>query len=312
MTAVIWTDVIQMGLYILGAALSFVVILQLIPGGWGHVVEVAGPLGKFNIFDFQFGLNPKFFATTYTFWAGILGGCFLTTASHGTDQLMVQRLLSARDEADSRKALLASWVVILVQFTLFLLIGVMLFVFYSDRGLQSPQPPDRLYPQFIWQFLPPGIAGITIAAILAAAMANLSAALNALASTTIVDFYRARLAKNEAASVKLSRLATVVWGLVLLGIGILARRWGSVLEAGLAIASIPFGALLGVFLLGTLTTRVRENQAIIGMATGLAVMTYVRFGTKIAFTWYVLIGTTVTFAVGYMASILRDGKETGE
>ena len=236
MTAVIWTDVIQMCLYVLGAALSFVVILQQIPGGWGHVVEVAGPLGKFNIFDFQFALNSRFFSTTYTFWAGVAGGCFLTTASHGTDQLMVQRLLSARNQAESRTALLASWVVILIQFTMFLLIGVMLFVFYSDRRLPPPSPADRLYPQFIWQFLPPGVAGIVIAAILAAAMANLSAALNSLASTTIVDFYQPHFSKRFPASqaryLTLSRIATVGWGLVLLWIGILARRWGSVLEAG--------------------------------------------------------------------------------
>src|SRR6185436_12823624 len=133
MTAVIWTDVIQMCLYVIGAALSFVVILHRIPGGWGHVVEVAGPLGKLNIFDFGFALNSQFFAKPYTFWAGLLGGCFLTTASHGTDQLMVQRLLSARTQAESRTALLASWVVILIQFTLFLLIGVMLFVFYTEQ-----------------------------------------------------------------------------------------------------------------------------------------------------------------------------------
>ena len=305
MTAVIWTDVIQMCLYVLGAALSFGVIIQQITGGWGHVVDVAGPLGKFNIFDFEFALNPQFFAKTYTFWAGIVGGCFLTTASHGTDQLMVQRLLSARNQADSRKALLASWVVILIQFTLFLIIGVMLFVYYSDRNLPPPKPLDRLYPGFIWQFLPTGVAGISIAAILAAAMANLSAALNSLASTTIVDFYQPRFPKSEAQFVKLSRIATVGWGLVLLGIGILARKWGSVLEAGLAIASIPFGALLGVFLLGTLTKRVKENEAIVGMLAGLAVMTYVRFWTAIAFTWYVVIGTTVTFAVGYGGAILR-------
>jgi len=307
MTAVIWTDVIQMCLYVIGAALSFVVILHRIPGGWGHVVEVAGPLGKLNIFDFGFALNSQFFAKPYTFWAGLLGGCFLTTASHGTDQLMVQRLLSARTQAESRTALLASWVVILIQFTLFLLIGVMLFVFYTEQRLPSPQPPDRLYPQFIWQYLPPGVAGIVMAAILAAAMANISAALNSLASTTIVDFYQPRFANAEARYVKLSRIATVAWGLVLLGIGILARKWGSVLEAGLAIASIPFGALLGVFLLGTLTKRVKENQAIAGMLAGLAVMTYVRFHTKIAFTWYVLIGTTVTFGVAYAGAILRDG-----
>src|SRR5437867_4957976 len=179
---------------------------------------------------------------------------------------MVQRLLAARDQAQSRASLLASWVVILIQFTLFLLIGVMLFVVYSDRHLPPPKPADRLYPQFIWQFLPPGVAGIVIAAILAAAMANLSAALNSLASTTIVDFYQPRFAKglpkNEARYVTLSRIATVGWGGVLLWIGLLARRWGSVLEAGLAIASRPFAALLDVFLLGPLTKRVLANQAI--------------------------------------------------
>jgi SSS family solute:Na+ symporter len=305
MTAVIWTDVIQMTLYVVGAALSFVVILQKIPGGWEHVAAVAVPLGKLQVFDFHFAFTREFFSKTYSFWAGIAGGCFLTTATHGTDQLMVQRLLSAKTQGDSRKALLASWVVILIQFTMFLLIGVMLFVFYSDSRLPPPQPADRLYPQFIWQFLPPGVAGIIMAAILAAAMANISAALNSLASTTIVDFYKPRSTGSEAHDLKLSRYATVAWGLVLLWIGLLARQWGSVLEAGLAIASIPFGALLGVFLLGTLTKRVRENEAIAAMLAGLALMTWVRFGTTIAWTWYVLIGTTVTFVVGYVASFVE-------
>src|SRR5215470_11800133 len=135
MTAVIWTDVVQMTLYVAGAAASFVVILQKIPGGWEHVAAVAGPLGKLQIFDFHFALTREFFSKTYSFWAGIAGGCFLTTATHGTDQLMVQRLLSAKTRGDSRKALLGSWVIILIQFTMFLLIGVMLFVFYADSRL---------------------------------------------------------------------------------------------------------------------------------------------------------------------------------
>ena len=308
MTAVIWTDVIQMSLYIVGAALSFVVILGKIPGGWQHVVAVAAPMGKFQIFDFQFAPTPAFFSKTSSFWAGLAGGCFLATATHGTDQLIVQRLLSAKTQSDSRKALFGSWLVILVQFTLFLVIGVMLYVFYSDAHLAPPQPADRLYPQFIWQFLPPGVAGIIIAAILAAAMANISAALNSLASATIVDFYQPA-AGSEARSLKLSRIATVGWGLVLLWIGLLARRWGSVLEAGLAIASIPFGALLGVFLLGTLTKRVKETEAIAGMLTGLAVVTWVRFETSIAWTWYVLIGTMVTCGTSFSLSLLRKDSE---
>jgi len=192
MTAVIWTDVVQMSLYVAGAAVSFFVILHHIPGGWAHVWAVAGGAGKFQVFDFRFALDTQFFSRSYTFWAGLAGGCFLTTASHGTDQLMVQRLLSARDERQSRTALLASWAVILVQFSLFLLIGILLFVYYRDARLPAPSDTDRIYPEFLWRNLPPGIAGLTIAAILAAAMANLSAALNSLASTTVVDFLRAR------------------------------------------------------------------------------------------------------------------------
>ncbi|MBI1786485.1 MAG: sodium/solute symporter [Acidobacteria bacterium] len=303
MTAVIWTDVLQMTIYIFGAALSLWVILDRIPGGWAHVVSVAEPAGKFQIFDFQFAFSSQFFSKTYTFWAGIAGGCFLTTASHGTDQLMVQRLLSARNEGESRLALLASWVVIFVQFSLFLIIGVILFVFYSDNRLPAPHPSDRIYPQFIWQHLPAGAAGVVVAAILAAAMANISAALNSLASTTVVDLVRPDPARGDAYSLRLARAATIVWGLVLLGIGILARQWGSVLEAGLAIASIPFGALLGVFLLGVLTRRVRELDAIAGMLCGLVVISYVRFGTSIAWTWYVLIGASATFGCGCLASL---------
>jgi Na+/proline symporter len=303
MTAVIWTDVVQMTLYVIGAALSFFVILDKIPGGWEHVATVGAAAGKFRIFDFQFAPNMEFFSKTYTFWAGILGGCFLTTASHGTDQLMVQRLLSARDERQSRTALLASWGVIFVQFTLFLLIGIALYVFYQDNGLVAPAQKDKIYAQFIWTHLPVGVAGLIIAAILAAAMANISAALNSLASTTVVDFYRPQQrGKTDEQALRLARWATIGWGVVLLGIGILAKKVESVLVAGLTLASIPFGALLGVFLLGILTKRPREGAAIAGVVAGLATIVYVKFFTPIAWTWYVFIGTTATFTVGLIAS----------
>src|SRR3954454_20861180 len=214
MTAVIWTDVVQMTLYVVGAVLSFFVILGKIPGGWDHVAAVAGAAGKFTIFDFRAPFSMAVLKVPFTFWAGLLGGCFLTPASHGTDQLMVQRLLSARDERQSRAALLASWVVILVQFTLFLLIGILLFVYNGDNHLPAPAQNDRIYPEFIWNHLPVGVAGMIIAAILAAAMANLSAALNSLASTTVVDFLRAGGKQmSEAQSMKVARWATVGWGL---------------------------------------------------------------------------------------------------
>jgi SSS family solute:Na+ symporter len=302
MTAVIWTDVVQMSLYVLGAVLSFGVILRQIPGGWAHVAALAGAAHKFTIFDFRFSPDMAFFSRTYTFWAGLAGGCFLTMASHGTDQLMVQRLLSARGERQSRAALLASWLVIATQFTLFLLIGVLLWVYYQDRHLAPPARTDRIYPDFIWHHLPTGLAGLIMAAILAAAMANLSAALNALASSTVVDIWRGG-SRDEARRLLLARWTTVGWGAVLLGIGIAAGRLSrSVLEAGLTIGSIPAGALLGVFLLGVLTRRPREGAAMAGVAAGLAAIVLVIWRTPVAFTWYVLIGTVATFAVGLAAS----------
>lgn len=315
MTAVIWTDVVQMFLYIAGAILSFFVILQHVPGGWDHVVSVASEAGKFRVFDFGFELTREFFTKPYTFWAGVIGGCFLTTASHGTEQLMVQRLLAARSESEGRTALLASWVVIFFQFTLFLVIGVLLFVYYRDSQMPLPSTADKIYPDFIWRHLPTGVAGLVIAAVLAAAMSNLSAALNSLASTTMMDFYKPLQAKrglthNEAHYLKVARWWTVFWGVVLFGIGLLARHWGSVLEAGLSIASIIYGSLLGVFLLGIGTRRVGEIAAICGMSAGLVVMLYVKFGTAIAWTWYVLIGTSVTVGVALVASLFAPAKET--
>jgi SSS family solute:Na+ symporter len=307
MTAVIWTDVVQMLLYIAGAILSFFVILHRIPGGWEQVWTVARDAGKFHIFNFHFALTAEFFSRTYTFWAGLIGGCFLTTASHGTEQLMVQRLLAARNERESRIALFSSWLVIFFQFGLFLLIGVNLYVFYSGSALQAPLSADRIYPDFIWRYLPPGLAGLLIAAILAAAMSNLSAALNSLASTSIMDFYRPLVSRHrhsEKDYLRYARGVTVGWGGILLLIGWMARKWGSVLEAGLSIASVLYGGLLGVFLMGVLVRWVSETAAIIGMVAGLAGMFFVKTYTSIAWTWYVVIGTTITFCVGCLAALL--------
>jgi len=311
LTAVIWTDVVQMILYILGAVLSFYIVLREIPGGWAHVLQVAEPLGKFQVLDFRLAPPAVFFTRTYSFWAGIIGGCFLTTASHGTEQLMVQRLLAACTERQSRVALLASWIVIFVQFTLFLIIGLCLFVFYSDHHWTQPDVPDKIYPLFIWQHLPLGVAGLVMAAILAAAMSNLSAALNSLASTTVMDFWKPlAAAASDAVWLTRARYTTVIWGAILFAVALLARHWGSVLQAGLSIASIIYGSLLGVFLLGLLTKRVGEIAAICAMAAGFVLMLYIRFFTPIAWTWYVLIGSSATFAVGYAASFVVRGKRS--
>ncbi len=303
MAAVIWTDVVQMFIYIGGTLVGFFTLLHLVPGGWGAIHATAEAAGKFRIFDF----SPQF-SKTYTFWAGLIGGTFLTTASHGTDQLMVQRVLSARNARQSQLALLSSGVAILFQFALFLVVGVMLFVFYRVF------PPahmfgrsDRIFPTFIVNQMPHGLSGLLIAAILAAAMSNLSAALNSLSSSSIVDFYlRRRGETSEQGRVRISRLATILWGMVLFALALVSRRGGQpVVEIGLSIASVAYGALLGVFLLGLLTRRANESGAMVGMIIGFATEIIIWRWVKIVpWTWYVVIGTTVTFATGYLASAI--------
>ena len=303
MAAVIWTDVVQLAIYVGGTLVGFYTILHMV-GGWTTAQQVASAAGKFRVFDF----TPDFFRT-YTFWSGLIGGTFLTTASHGTDQLMVQRLLAAKNERQSKVALLASGVVILFQFTLFLVIGVMLFAYYSfdARGTRfiASLGADRIFPRFIVEQMPHGISGLLIAASLAAAMSNLSAALNSLSSTSIVDFYlRRNPGADERERVRVSRFATIVWAIVLFALALLSRRGGHVVEVGLSIASVAYGAMLGVFLLGLLTKAANERGAMLGMLCGFVLNVYLWLGTKVPWTWYVMIGSAVTFAVGYIASLM--------
>jgi SSS family transporter len=301
MAAVIWTDVVQLVIYVSGTLVGLFTILHLVPGGWSTVQTIAGDAGKFRVFDFSWN-----FYSTYTFWSGVIGGAFLTTATHGVDQLIVQRLLAARNQHQSKVALIVSGFAVLAQFSLFLLVGAMLFVFYR---LYPPSAPfvrtDTIFPTFVVTRMPHGLSGLMISAILAAAMSNLSAALNSLSSTTIVDFYgHWRPAASEEQRVRLSRFATVGWCLILFGLAILARNGGRVLEVGLSIASVAYGSLLGVFLLGVLTQRASERGAMVGMLVGLVLNLYLWRFTHVAFTWYVTLGSILTFIVGYVASLL--------
>ena len=344
MAAVIWTDVVQMAIYLAGTLVAIATLGHHVPGGWQQIHTVAAAAGKFHMLNFAFNLT-----TTYTFWAGILGGTFLTMASHGTDQLMVQRMLAAKNLTESRLALLSSGVVIFIQFALFLLIGAGLFVFYglhpSSLTSFTTSNPNRIFPAFIVAEMPPGIAGLLVAAILAAAMSNLSAALNSLSSTTVVDFYMGwRPSANDRERLIVSRASTVLWALVLFAVAVYSVRAGgkgNVVEIGLSIASVAYGCLLGVFLLGTLTRYATQWGAITGMVTGFALNLWLWLGTfpkvlyqgdlmncpdakqidtntvylghctvpnitipHIAWTWYVLIGALATFAIGSLASLI--------
>ena len=312
MKAVIWTDMAQLFIYLAGSAATFFVLLHRVPGGWNEVVQVAATHGhKLQIFDFSLNL-----ATKYTFWSGLIGGAFLTMATHGTDQTIVQRLLAARNQRDSRRALLASGVIVLFQFTVFLLIGVLLFVFAQHTPLLSAgERTDRILPLFLLREMPTGLAGLLLASIIAVAMSNASGSLNSLAASSVLDFSALRLggrggrkSANDAGFLRLSRRMTLFWGLVLMGFGLMT--WGPVLEAGLTVASLPFGSLLGLFLLGTLNRRSNATGALAGMFAGLITILCVWRLTSVAFTWYVLIGSVTTFLVGSLVSLLTQPDKT--
>src|SRR5271170_2833630 len=298
LAAVIWTDVVQTAIYVGGTLIGLVTILHLVPGGWPAIHAAAASAGKLQMFDFHGG-----FLIPYTFWAGLIGGTFFTTASHGTDQLIVQRLLAARGLKQSATALISSGFAVFFQFALFLTVGIMLWAYYRVPSAVFGKP-DRIYPTFIVTRMPHGISGLLIAAILAAAMSNLSAALNSLSSSAILDFYvRLRPDADERTKMRLSRVATLFWALLLFGLAVLSlNKVGRVVEVGLQIASIAYGALLGVFLLGVLTKRANQRGAMLGMFCGFLTELYVWLGTRVPWTWYVLIGTVVTFAVGYFSS----------
>lgn len=297
--AVIWTDLVQLVIYIGGSLLAAYMLVHLVPGGWTAIVADARASGKLQFVSWSWDVTMPF-----TFWAGLVGGCFLTMASHGTDQLLVQRLLTCRNLGESQRALIVSGFVVFAQFVLFLGIGVMLHAYYASHPLPPMASTDEIFPAFIVRGLPHGIAGLVIAAIFAAAMSNLSGSLNSLASTTVLDFYQPLSGRrlDDTRLLTLSRWLTAAWGLVLIAIAILARDWGSVFTVGLTIASIVYGPMLGVFLLGVLTTRTTERGAIGGIAVSLAMMIGVRVFTPLAWTWYVLLGTAICVTVGLLVS----------
>jgi SSS family solute:Na+ symporter len=307
-SAVIWTDVVQLFVYVAGAAVVFVSLLALIPGGWPEVVRAGSAAGKFRVFDFSATM-----ARPYTFWAGIIGGVALTLSTHGTDQFLVQRLLAARSSREASRGLVLSGVLVLFQFVLFLLIGVMLFTYYQHTPMpRALARNDELLPTFIVTALSHGAAGFIVAAIVAAA---LSPSINAMAATTVNDFYAKyfRPDADERTLMRVSRTWTVIWGVVQIGVAI-AAQWmqRSVLDAGLAVLSYASGSVLGAFLLGTLTPSISEGEAFAGMLAGLIVMTVVWGWTTAAFTWYVFIGASTTVIVAWIAHSLRGARASAE
>ena len=336
--AVVWMDVVQMFLYVGGAVAAIFILLGQVPGDWWLAASEAG---KTKIFDFGWGKGLNYMLTSpYAFPTAVFGGAIFSMASHGTDQLIVQRLLACRGLSDSRKALIGSAVVVMMQFAIFLLVGLLLWSFYggvppSELGLSRT---DEIFPMFIIKGMPPGVSGLLLAGILAAAMSTLSSSLNALASSTMMDlyerFFRRSLPTDRA--LRLSRWMTLFWGIVFIVFANLFRdQQNPVVELGLAIASFTYGGLLGVFLLGLINRRTEQKDAMIGFFVSIASMVLIIFGVwhspadgwlfelnptdeyiaaaqlrSIGWPWYTLIGTVITLVIGSLSALVGGSLNT--
>jgi SSS family transporter len=306
MEAVIWVEVVQLGIYIAGAIAAAVILVTSIDGGFSTASSLATQFGKYSVFDFAFDHTK-----TYTFWSGLIGGCFLTMSTHGTDQYLVQRYLCTDRPKRAIVALLTSGGIVLVQFIGFLFIGVLLFAFYhpfTDPGYATAASTafpftggDRVFPDFITKHMPSGLSGLVVAAIFAAAM---SSSLNAIAATAVNDLYKPfKPNQDDKHYLKVSHLLTLFWGLVQIGVALAVRNQpGSALSQALSIASLINGPILGVFLVGTLLRRVSQPPALIGMIVSIGSMLYIFLATKIAWTWYVFLGSLITIVVAWLAS----------
>ena len=299
-SAVIWTDVVQMFIYVGGALLVFFGLLELIPGGWSEVTRTAST--HFVMFDFS--TDPK---QVYTFWAGLLGGIALTLATHGTDQFLVQRLLSARSAKEASTGLVLSGFIVFAQFVLFLVIGAMLYTFYQHTPLPRPLTrTDEVLPLFVITSLPHGISGFIVAAIVAAA---LSPSINSLAATTVNDFYvkYIRPGADETTLMRVSRQATIFWGLAQIGVALGAQFvTRSVLDSGLAVLSLAAGPVLGAFLVGVLSRRTGPRGMLVGMLTGIAALFWIWMSGALAWTWYAFAGAAITSVVALVTSRALD------
>jgi SSS family transporter len=314
MKAVVWTELLQASIYLFGGVAACVLIGQAVTGGWSSIFSSAAASGKLRVIDTYAG-----FDRAQTVWAGVIGGAFLAMASHGTDQLIVQRLLAARNLRDAQKAIIGSGLVVFLQFTLFLVIGLGLWAFYQGRAFATT---DTIFPTFIVEHMPPGLLGLIVAAIIAATMSTHSGAINSLAAATTHDIYLPLTGRAADApeTLRVGKLFALAWGVVLTIGALLFKQQGTpVVIVALGIASFTYGGLLGGFFLGILWRRAVQRDAITGMSIGILAMAFVVFANQIgqwipslaaplapfasiAWPWYVLIGTSITFAVGVLSS----------
>ena len=303
--AVVWVDVAQMTLYLFGALVALTAIQALVPGGWSSVLTSAASESKLAVLELSFDRM-----TGYTLWAGLFGGAIFTMASHGTDQLIVQRLLTCRNRQAAQKALIGSGVAVMLQFFLFLMVGLGLWAFYEGRSFDST---DEIFALFIVEQLPPGITGLLIAGVFAAAMSSLSSSINSLASVTAYDYWAPIVGArdDEVRILRAGKVFTLMWA-ILLTVGavlfIPLSAGTTAVEVALGIASLVYGGLLGAFALGIFTKRPGQIAVIVGVVVGISTVTILR--NEMAWPWYVLVGSVVTFMVGSVAGLCESDKRS--
>ena len=315
MKAVVWTELLQAFIYLLGGISAIVLLGRAVAGGWPAILAQASSSGKLQVIDPYLGIDRP-----HTVLAGLLGGAFLAMASHGADQLIVQRLLSSRSLRDAQRAIIGSGFAVFVQFTLFLMVGVGLWVLYGGRAFPAP---DAIFPTFIIERMPPGLVGLILAAIVAATMSTHSGAINSLAATTTHDIYLplTRRRADDPETLRMGKLFALFWGTGLTFAALLFKQQGTpMVVIALGIASFTYGALLGGFFLGIFVRRAIERDAILGMSVAIFVMSFIVFAkqvsgwapslapslapfARVAWPWYVLIGTSITMAVGVLSSL---------
>ncbi len=325
--AVIWMDVVQMVVYIGGAMFALLLMLGKIPLGMPEIFAGLHEAGKFQLFNWGGGLTfREFMADPYVFWIALFGGAVFSIASHGTDQLIVQRLLATGDLKSSQKALVWSGIVASAQFAFFLFIGLMLFVFYGGADLieLDLRTTDEIFAKFIVDNMPVGVAGLIIASLFAAAMSSLSSSLNALASSTTYDLLKPVYGQewDQKKELWVSRLTTIFWGAVITGSAFLFTwlqlaegEQPAVVELGLGIASYTYGGLLGVFVLGRMFEKPDKTDAMVGFFSGLIALLFMvegalqQFlpgeGLTIAWPLYTLAGAVIVVGVAVGLNLLR-------
>jgi len=310
MKSVVWNDCIQFIIYMLGALVALYVVINRLPGGLEQILQFGSEQGKFQVFDFDTSLTKS----SMTFWAGLVGGLFLTAATHGTDQMMVQRYLSATSQRSAGWAIFLSGVLVMAQFALFLFIGAALACFYTQFPVAEQfgdKGNDRVFAYFIVNSLPIGLVGLTIAAVLAATMSTLSSSLNSSATALINDIYLP-LRKRELSPAKqfqISRLATAGFGVLQIMIALLSDQFGAsqnTVGKVLSVAGFALGPMLGLYFLAVLTKRVSQQAALGGFVTGVLVLTFVTQETGLHWAWYAAVGAITTFATGVLRSLLLD------